>query len=244
MEKLSPRGEPEKKSSARVESPSPEKGEPEKGEPEKKSSKQEKERRLREKAKNTLERLSRKAIKDAAEIKDTKGDKEDMTRSQKDIQKLENLLDAAQVKAFMPIVIPAMYLLISDPRETFWSEVTCALMEPLPDVPDPFLSSPPSHYQELKSFSQDPWLCQESLRGNDTLLTMTYPLSLSLLLFPLLIFRAQADNIYFQAVYRALYCLYLFNSNFIFKSVSVSEINVYKENCGHIPELCINTTVI
>ena len=129
-------------------------------------------KKLRQKAKDTLDRLARKTPDEVLERK------EDLTKSQKDIQKLENLLDAAQVGNSHSLVYALMYLPISDSGETFWSKIICARLE-TSVVPDPILFSSPTSCQEHRSSSQDPFM--DDLRGE------THPYQLTICFFSYLL---------------------------------------------------------
>ena len=166
---------------------------------------------LREKVKENLERLAKKAAKEQESEVNV-----DLTKSQKEIQKLENLLDAAQVGHVHQFAIPYMYLLFSVTRETFWSKVTCAVKDVM--VPDPFLSLPPLSTMEPVSTSQDS--CKmKSLRGKTELSYWLKFISYLLLLSMFVV-----DFSSFQATLFSTLQQYLYNRN-IFKSVSAKRVS-------------------
>ena len=159
---------------------------------------------LREKTKQILDRLSKKAAA-SSEVKD---EKVDLTQSQKEIQKLENLLDSTQV-GYMPFfVLSVIFLFFSVTRETSRSEVTCVIKEDPSQVPVLFLSShPPTELSSCK----DPYSSMACLIGKTayTNLTACY-LLLLLLLFPTI--KAYTELLLFQAAKIPVH-QYLFSSN-------------------------------
>ena len=202
-----------------------------KGEPEKQKSRKSK-KDVREKLRNTLDRLSKKA-----EAKDDQV-KEDLTKSQKEIQNLESLLDSAQV-GLMSCFNSLMYLHVSDPGEAFRSKLTCDDEESKTLPPAPVLSSTPS--TSVIQLSSIPNSCFMNYSDGK----QEFDLTLLLMLFvptvaPFLsqwMFRFIVYFYFFQAVKCDLLNKYLLHSNFNFIYLkSVRKINVFQDrHCEYIP---------